>query len=336
MAPAQQDILVIELGGSNLRAALFDPDSHTLSRRIRRPVPNRFEGTTAADLHHAVLDAVRAAGVDILGDRRPAVVAVAYPGPVDDRGWALAAPTILGGDGGAVPLRDACREMWPGARVEVMNDLTAAGYRYVDLGLRDFCVLTVGSGIGHKVFLGGRPQLGEGFRGGEIGHLRVDPDPSAPVCDCGARGHVGGIASGRGTVRLARAAAAQDPIGYRTSRLFALAGPDPTGIEAATLAEAFASADPWVRDVVSRAVSHLGTALAAIHLAVGVERFVIVGGFALALGEDYRAMMVGAAEAATWRVGQDWDRMIELGIPDDDDGMIGAGLAATASLGPTA
>ena len=86
----------------------------------------------------------------------------------------------------------------------VLNDLAAAGFRYVAEGLSDFAIVTVGSGVGHKVFLGGRPLAGVNGRGGEIGHLRVDFSADALACDCGGFGHVGGLASGRGAVALVR------------------------------------------------------------------------------------------------------------------------------------
>jgi hypothetical protein len=44
-------------------------------------------------------------------------------------------------------------------------------------------------------------------------------------------------------------------------------------------------------------------------------------------------MLVEAAAAASWGVGQDWNRMVELGIPDDDDGLIGGGLLAAGAVG---
>jgi glucokinase len=77
---------------------------------------------------------------------------------------------------------------------------------------------------------------------------------------------------------------------------------------------------------VNDAVRHLGTAVAAIHLAVGVEEFILMGGLALGLGDSFRQTIAGFASVACWDLGQDWGRMIELGLPDDDGGMIGAGL----------
>jgi glucokinase len=68
--------------------------------------------------------------------------------------------------------------------------------------------------------------------------------------------------------------------------------------------------------------------LAGIHVALGIERFVIVGGFALALGEGYRQQLVRAAQDSCWNLGQDWGTMIALGEADDTAGLLGAGRCA--------
>src|SRR6185312_8922728 len=114
------------------------------------------------------------------------------PGPIAPTGEILAAPTLWPG----VPIEPftlgaRLERAWPGLRVRVLNDVTAVGLAYVAGGRESFCVVTVSSGIGHKVFLDGRPVTGPSGRGGEIGHVVVDPRPEAPECDCGGRGHLG-------------------------------------------------------------------------------------------------------------------------------------------------
>ena len=329
MATPQDQILVIELGGTNLRAARFDPASCRLLGRRQRLVPASSPGETPSAVHDRVFATVFELGGDVLRGAVPATVSVAYPGPVDPSGVALAAPTLARSPSRPVAVRAAVERMWPGSRVVVLNDLSAAGYRYVHHGYRDFCILTVGSGVGHKVFLDGRPQVGEGSRGGEIGHLAVGFLPDAPRCDCGGKGHVGAIASGRGTVEMVRAWAARDPAGLSSSVLAAL---EPSAIRAEAVAAAFRDGDEAVREIVRRAARVLAIGLAAIHVSVGVERFVVIGGFAFSLGEEYRRVLVEMSRESCWDLGQDWDQMIELGFPDDDHGLIGAGLFASGTV----
>lgn len=325
-------MLVVEVGGTTLRAARFDPQRRVLCDRRTADTPNHCAGGSTVDLQERVLAAIAQLAGEVFPDGSPDVAAVAYPGPVDAEGRVLAAPTVLGRSGDPpFPLREACAALWPGAATLVVNDLTAAGYRYVGAGLRDFAILTIGSGIGHKVFLDGAPLLGPAARGGEIGHLRLDFSSDAPVCDCGGRGHLGGLGSGRGTVARVRRRAAAHPAAFQAS-LLGSSGVPAERLDGPAVAAGYLAADPFTTAAVGEAVRYLGQGLAAIHLDTGVERFLLVGGFARALGDRYRAQAAEAAAAASWQVGQDWDRMVDLGEPDDDSALLGAGLLAAGLL----
>jgi glucokinase len=327
--PRTSTILVVEVGGTTVRAARFDRALGVLERKRTAPTPNGV-GATGAGSQQAVLDAMRALAELVLDGARPAVVTVAYPGPLDEAGRVLASPTVLGAAAGEpFPLQRACEELWPGATVHTMNDVTAAGYRFAATGLRDFAVVTVGSGIGHKVFLDGRPRTGPGGYGGEIGHLRLVFSADAPLCDCGGRGHLGGLASGRGTVAAIRRRAASDPEGYALSAL-ARHG-DPRHVDGPEVAAAFRIQDAFTLDTIRDQARYLGQGLAAIHLDTGVERIVLVGGFAIALGEPYRRLVAAASSEACWNVGQDWDAIVQLG--DADAGLLGGALFAAGLVG---
>ena len=91
--------------------------------------------------------------------------------------------------------------------------------------------------------------------------------------------------------------------------------------------EAASLADPWALTVVAALARPLSWVLASTHLAAGIERFVIVGGFARALGEPYRAELAKAASANTWPNGVDWNAMIDLDY-DDQAALKGAGKFA--------
>jgi glucokinase len=253
---------------------------------------------------------------------------------VDPTGRVLLTPTVWG-DARSVHFAPAVElaHLWPSSTIHVINDVTAAGYRYVASDLADFCIVTVSSGVGHKVFVGGREVVGPGGRGGEIGHWVVDPSPDAPLCDCGGRGHVGAVASGRGALLLARRRALAHPRLFRESALWRHCAIDPEQLQTEDLVASFAEEDSWTVGLIGDVATPLGRALGAIHLTIGVERFVIVGGFALALGERYRALLVSAARESCLDLGQDWDTMIQLGYHDDDSGLIGAGIYLQREFG---
>jgi glucokinase len=192
--------------------------------------------------------------------------------------------------------------------------------------------VTVSSGVGHKVFIGGMPVVGASGRGGEIGHTRVDFSDEAPICDCGGRGHLGAVASGRAMRSQALRLAREDLEGFRRSHVGKAVSGDLSRIDNQVFARAFRAGDPWTMDLIAKIAEPLGRVLAMIHATVGVERFVITGGIAHALGPEYLRLLAQAAAASEWALGQNWDEMLELGRMGDDAGMFGAGLLAARSM----
>jgi C7-cyclitol 7-kinase len=327
--------LAFDIGGTSLRAARFHPETETLSAVVRRTSPSHWTlpGSPARYIQERLLEAVQEVVAAIASHEPPAVLAVAFPGPIDSEGNALSAPTLWGeGDVRPFPVLRELQRLWPASRVVVLNDVTAAGYRYLRDSAEDFCIVTVSSGIGMKVFVSGQPVLGVAGRGGEIGHLRVDFSPSAPLCDCGGQGHLGAIASGRGALQVAMHLARQDPTSFSESLLGQRLHGDLASLETQTLVGAFRSGDSWTANLIRRVAQPLGQTLAAIHVALGIERFIVYGGFALALGEAYRRQLVLAARESCWQLGQDWERMIALGDEEDTAGLLGAGLCARRSI----
>jgi predicted NBD/HSP70 family sugar kinase len=311
MRPASQDdVLVYEIGGSTMRAARYDPGSGALAGQIRRTTPSyqTMPQAGAAEILAAVFEAMAAMAA---GSGPAAAIAVGWPGPVSPGGIAHASPTILGGRldrpcdvGRAIAARSG------GCRVHVANELTATAWRYAARIGGDFCLVNLGSGVG----------------GGELGHFTVDPAADAPICECGGRGHLAGIASGRGAMRHCRRMAAADPQGFATSAMLG------STIESAAIARAFHAGDAWTAARIEETAAPLARALAGLHAAIGIERFVLIGGWARALGDRFQAMLVRLAREACWALGQDWASMIEPGHDDDDDGLIGAGLMAQAYI----
>ena len=330
--------LVFDIGGTKLRAAIYDPASDSISPLRIRPTPTAraSEGTHPGRVETDIYRAMLEMAGDVLEGRSPDLVSVGFPGPIDLEGNLLAAPTVWGkGSGEEIPLQRKLSALWPSASVVVLNDVSAAGYWYLRDPQECFCVVTVSSGIGNKIFVGGRPILGRRGRGGEIGHLRVDFSDDAAACDCGGLGHLGSIASGRGTLALARTLAMRDVGEFSGSLAASLCHGAAEDLTNEMIVTAFREDDAWCVDLVHAASRPLGWALAAVHHALGVERFVVIGGFALALGEGYRKHVARAASESGWLLGQDWDSMVELGTLGDQATLLGAGRYATMRRGAT-
>ncbi|WP_052413525.1 ROK family protein [Streptomyces glaucescens] len=186
-------------------------------------------------------------------------------------------------------------------------------------------MVTVSSGVGNKVFRRGEVLLPEDGRGGEIGHLRVDFAADAPWCDCGERGHLGAVASGRGALRAASVLARRFPGSFARSALSAACGGDPERLSAQQVAAGVRSHDAFAVRAVTPGVRHLARTLAVLHTALGVGRFIVMGGFARAAGPPYlRLLGTEMSKAGGFLLPPDGAAgLLRPGAPDDDDGLIG-------------
>jgi glucokinase len=322
--------VVVDVGGTTLRIGYVDRVTGRLLSVHREPVEGIAvdpRASVAATQRRVVAQLRRRIGEFVAGaGGSVSAVGVAFAGPVDNTGAVTDAPTIWGPRGAPVRLGPLLA-LSTGLPVEVVNDVTAAGWRYLPQEKEDFCIVTVSSGIGNKVFRNGEVLLHPAGLGGEIGHVRVDPSPSAPQCDCGGFGHLGGIASGRGVLAGVRRRAATDPTAYRRSALHDLSAGDPSAITDRAVVAAIRAGDLLALDVLREGLSHLAVVLSTIYVAIGVRRFVIVGGFALAVGDLYAHLLsdrlchVGCFGIASDAIAS----MLRLGEPDDDHSLIGCG-----------
>lgn len=92
----------------------------------------------------------------------------------------------------------------PSSAIRLENDanVAALGEQWLGAarGERDLLLLTLGTGIGGGLILGGELFVGAGMAG-EVGHLNLDPD--GPPCGCGARGCLEQFASASAARRRA-------------------------------------------------------------------------------------------------------------------------------------
>src|SRR5882757_8121828 len=125
------------------------------------------------------------------------------------------------------------------------------------VGLSSFALVTVGTGIGCGLSIGGRVVSGAHGVSGEVGHLPVGG--SDRVCTCGNTGCVEAVASTPAITEQARQATG---------------APELTMEQAVRLAHA---GDPAVRAVFARAGHALGLAMASVANLIGPERIIISG-----------------------------------------------------------
>jgi glucokinase len=204
---------------------------------------------------------------------------VGVPGLVSRQGVLRAAPNLSGVADFDVAGMVADRV---GHAVTVDNDATCAALSEWRLGAGagsdDMVLVTLGTGIGGGLVLGGVLQRGHNGFTGEYGHMVVDPD--GPPCVCGRRGCWERYASGAGLARLAREAA----VGGRLRHVVDMAGGDAELVRGEHVQRAARAGDPGAVAVVEEFGRWVAIGLVNLTNALDPERFVLGGG--LAAGAD--------------------------------------------------
>ena len=264
----------IDVGGTKVACALAERGG-TILRRARRPTAP--SGDPARDVARLVDDvrgllAEEGARIDDV-----AAIGISVPGPFDpERGLVLNPPNLPGW--GEVPVVRPM-ETTLGRPVGLENDANAAAlaeWRHgAGRGFRDLAYLTMSTGIGGGLILGGRLHRGKGANAGEVGHVPVEwnGDP----CHCGLHGCLEAYAGGAAWAeRLQRVT----PAGSRVAALAGDAGaarPEHV-IAAAEEGDAFALAE------VERFNTYLARGIVQLTFTVAPE-VVVLGTIPTAAGE---------------------------------------------------
>lgn len=168
----------VDFGGTGIKAGIVKDGK--VIRAAECPTP---KGATPDE----VLDAIARLVLEL--DPNPKSVGVAIPGEVDPSGRCWGLPNVPGFKGVALGKGLSDRLRCP---VAVENDATTAalGEYLCGHGTRypSFLMITLGTGVGGGLVIGGQLYPGANGFAGEIGHINIDPSPDAPECGCGKRG----------------------------------------------------------------------------------------------------------------------------------------------------
>jgi glucokinase len=268
-----EPVLGVDVGGTNIRAALVDRETGA----VRAVEGRALEGRSPAEVVAAASRAI-AAVAGRHGGAPFRRIGVGIAGQVLGKsGVVLNAPNLGWRD---VPFGAMLgREL--GVPVRVVNDLSAAAWgesRFgAARGVSDVLVVFVGTGVGSGIVVGGR--LHEGARGvaGELGHVKVRPprpgEPARP-CGCGSSGCLEAYAGGANlAARVRSEVAAGAP-----TQILDLVGGDVSRITTAHVEEACAAGDGYARRLWDEVGELLATAVANAVTLLNPERLVLGGG----------------------------------------------------------
>jgi glucokinase len=305
-------VLALDIGGTKMAGAIVDTDAQQLaSDRV---------ATARTHDADALFSDLRALCERLLeSDSSVAAIGVGCGGPMLYPQGIVSPLNIPAWRG--FPLRERLASAF-GLPCVVDNDAKALAlgerWRGAGHGADNMLGMVVSTGVGGGIILDGRLLHGFGGNAGHIGHIVVWPD--GPLCGCGARGCVEGVASGTGLVRRLNTALADG----HSSML-------PADASAEHIANAARAGDALAQELYRTAGECVGRGIASAAALLDLERVVIGGSIALRawdlLGPPLEAELRDAAQL-------DFTRELrvmhaELG---DQAGVFGAAQLAFALL----
>lgn len=263
-----QDIVIgVDLGGTNIKAGAVSPKGKVLYRTRLSTSAGGGPEAVADEVSEAVRQC--RAGV-AEGAGRVVGAGIGSPGAMDAEGELVRfAPNLEGFTD--VPLRELVEERI-GMPCTLDNDANAAalGEQWVGAGAgaSSLVMLTLGTGIGGGIVLGGRVWRGFAGAAGEIGHMSIHPE--GPPCGCGNRGCIEAFASATAMVRRMKEAIEAG----RPTRLTEKA----RELTARDIYEAACEGDEAAVENVTMTGRYLGLAIANIMHILNPEVIVMSGG----------------------------------------------------------
>ncbi len=218
---------------------------------------------------------------------------IAAPGPLDAQRGVVTRSSNLGWSD--VPIVEMVGERLgiPAALEDDANTAALGEWHFgAGQGADPFGYLTVSSGIGGGIVVGGNLVRGVGGNAGEVGHIVIDT--SGPPCACGRRGDVESYAGGSA---LARRATDAWPGG-------STADDRPAPATAEEIFRAARDGDVQAAALVDDAIAALAVSLAAMASVIEPETIVVGGSIGLGQRDAVREAEARARERTLRENGQ--------------------------------
>jgi glucokinase len=245
--------LGVDLGGTNIKAALADENGQVLCSASRPTLLPRPAEAVCEDIVLALSDVLQKSGhiySEIAG------LGVGCPGTVDGASGMVVYSNNLNWSNFA--MRRFLQKR-TGLPVHLGNDANVAALGEAiagcGKGAQSLVVLTLGTGVGSGVVLGGRLLTGYTGAASELGHMVIEE--GGEPCSCGRRGCLESYASATAMIRMTKQAMAADA----KSLLHTFAEKE-GGVSGRTAFDAAAAGDRPAKAVVAQYIHYLAVGVA--------------------------------------------------------------------------
>ena len=267
-------VIGLDLGGTNSVFGIVDSRGD-----IKATTAIKTQGYETSEAYvNAAVEALQIIIDQVGGIDKIKAMGIGAPNGNYYNGTIEFAPNLKWGRDGVVPLADLFSKAL-GIPVALTNDANAAAIGEmaygVARGMKNFIVITLGTGVGSGIVVNGQLVYGSDGFAGELGHVVVRT-PNGRPCGCGRTGCLEAYCSATGVARTAREflATRQDESLLREL--------NPEDITSLDVAIAAGKGDELAKEIFEFTGSLLGEACANFAAFSSPEAFIFFGGLTTA------------------------------------------------------
>ena len=314
-------VIGIDVGGQSSKLGVVDSDGNILAQCVTSSLQDNLEDYIT-ELTDAVLRLIKE--TDNSGQVRG--IGIGVPNGNYYKGTIEYAPnlkwTYLDGKPTIVCFSRIISER-VGLPVTITNDANAAAMGEmtygVAKGLRNFIMITLGTGVGSGIVIDGKLLYGHDGFAGELGHVCVVPD--GRQCNCGLKGCLETYASAIGVARTARQMLSD------TDRDSLLRRLNPVDISSKDVFDAAVSGDSFAKEIFIYTGRILGRAFADFVKFSAPEAIVLFGGLTKSR-EFFHDAMVESMNDNQMLIWKNKVKILYSSLRESDAAILGASALA--------
>ena len=312
-------VIGLDLGGTNSVFGIVDARGD-----IKATTAIKTGGyTTAEDYVDACVEALQVIIEQVGGLEKIKAMGIGAPNANYYKGTIEFAPNLPWAHEGCIPLADMFSKRLGGIPVAMTNDANAAAVGEmvygVARGMKNFIVITLGTGVGSGIVVNGQLLYGHDGFAGELGHVTMVRGAEGRSCGCGRTGCLEAYCSATGVARTARELLAT------TTRPSILRDMKPEDITSLDVSIAAGKGDELANEIYQFTGKMLGEACADFAAFSSPEAFIFFGGMVKA-GELIMKPIREAYDAHVMKIFRGKAQFLVSGL----DGASAAVLGASA------
>ncbi len=309
----------IDLGGTNIKAGIVDPNSYNIICKKSHPTPKGEENIAdvISDLIHKLLEESNLSLDDIKH------IGLGSPGTVNLKSGIIEKAENLG-------FYETDMKKLMAKRIDKTfyfdNDANAAAYGEAvagaGKGCSHFVLVTLGTGVGGGIIINGEIYGGFSNCGAEVGHMLIKSGGN--LCSCGRHGCWEAYASVTALIKLTKEKMLLD----KDSIMWELCRGDIEKVDGLTSFDGMRKGDKSAREVVSEYIENVACGI--VNLIIMLQPQMLCIGGAISKEKNYLLdPILEYYQREKFTVKKENDTIIKTATLGGDAGIIGAALLGT-------